>query len=526
MSNNFFKYIFAAVVIILVVYTAYMMIQKNSLIKDEDLDHTSTLTNIQTDLRLAIAELDTLNPLLSNNRNVQEVSKIIYDPLITLDGNYKKQYCLAEEIAKTDDVTYTVKLRKGVLWENRTNFTSDDVKYTIDLLKAGVSPIYNENVAHIANTEIIDATTIQIVLDQPISFFEYNLTFPIMCKSYYGEEDFVSSEKVPIGTGMFKITDFSSNVVQLEPNEYYWDISRKPMITKINVNLYATMGEVYQAFKNGEIDILNIKINNVEDYIGTLGYNKIEFKGRDYDFLSFNTENELFSDPIVRKAISLAIDKNNIVSVLGKGYTSTNFSIDNGNWLYTRELNFSIDTEQAAQLLMNDGWVRTSNAWQKKYENGTRRLEFRLVVNNEDPIRMAAAENIKAQLANFGVNVYIDAVPYDRYADIINNSNYQTAIAGIRLGFSPSVETFFANGNIANYYNEEVQEIIDTVGNTNDEQTLYDSYSRLYDIYMEEVPYTGLYRNTELIIANQRLVNNITPNSFNMYHNIEKWYRQ
>ena len=55
---------------------------------------------------------------------------------------------------------------------------------------------------------------------------------------------------------------------------------------------------------------------------------------------------------------------------------------------------------------------------------------------------------------------------------------------------------------------------------------MYNNYSRIYDIYLDEAPYIGLYRNTETIICNQGLVGNITPNSFNIYHNIEKWYRQ
>ena len=55
---------------------------------------------------------------------------------------------------------------------------------------------------------------------------------------------------------------------------------------------------------------------------------------------------------------------------------------------------------------------------------------------------------------------------------------------------------------------------------------MYNSYRAIYQKYLDEVPYIGLYRNTNIIIYNQGLVGNITPNSFNLYHNIEKWYRQ
>ena len=99
-------------------------------------------------------------------------------------------------------------------------------------------------------------------------------------------------------------------------------------------------------------------------------------------------------------------------------------------------------------------------------------------------------------------------------------------LTGIRCAYSPSLETFFGGGNIANYSNPEVSEIMNIIKNTSDENVLYEKYSRLYDIYLEEAPYIGLYRETDVIIYNQGLVGNITANAFNIYYNIEKWYRQ
>ena len=234
----------------------------------------------------------------------------------------------------------------------------------------------------------------------------------------------------------------------------------------------------------------------------------------------------MLSDPIVRQALSLAVDRNSLVGNLGEGYIASNFSLDFGSWLYTKDLNSQIDTEKASQILMNAGWERTANTWQKRDESGTRTLNFRLVVNSEDAVRTRVAEIIRDQFASFGVQVNIDYLPYNDYAEAINTGNYEAAITGIRVGFSPSLNTFFGSGNIANYNNEEVLEIINAVSNTTEDNVLYEKYNRLYDIYVEEAPYIGLYRNTETIIYNQSLVNNITANCFNIYHNIEKWYRQ
>lgn len=527
-NNNLFKYIFAVVVAILVIYTMYIILHNKSEVTNTSLDQTSTLTNIQTDLRFAIAEMDTINPLISNNRNVQEITKIIYEPLVTLNENYKMEYCLADEIARTDDLNYVIKLKKGILWEDRSSFTAEDVVYTIELIKnGGFNSIYSSNLREVVEASVVDETTLNITLSQSVPFFEYNLTFPIMCKKHYEEEDFALSEKVPIGTGMFKISEISSNVIKLVQNEYYWNAERKPMATEISINLYSSIGEVYTAFKNGEIDILEVKSANIEDYIGTLGYNKIEYKSRDYDFLTINTENEILSEPAVRKALNLAIDKNNIVGTcLGKGYIASNFSLDMGFWLYTKDLNTGVDTEKAAQTLIDAGWERTSSGWQKREETGTKRLTFSITVSTDNESRVKVVETIKEQLESFGVPVSIRYLSGNNYVDAINNKNYEVAITGIRLGYSPNLFTFFGNGNIANYYNEEVAEIMQVVSNTNEENVLYEKHGRLYDIYLEEAPYIGLYRNTEMVVYNQSLVGNIKANAFNIYHNIEKWYRQ
>lgn len=291
--------------------------------------------------------------------------------------------------------------------------------------------------------------------------------------------------------------------------------------------IYGTIGEAYTAFKNGEVDLLTVKITNIEDYIGTLGYNKIEYKTRNYDFLAINTAHNILSESAVRKALSLAIDKNNIIaSCLGAGYVASNFNLDMGCWLYTRDLNTSIDTEQAAQILYAAGWERTTNNWVKRTENGTKKLEFSMSVNVDNPARVAVAENIKNQLAGFGVPVTINYLSSDNYANAINNKSYDVIITGIQNSYSPSLKTFFGDGNISNYYNAEVSEIMNSVENTYDQNVLYEKYARLYEIYLEEAPYIGLYRETDIIVYNQGLVGNITANSFNIYYNIEKWYRQ
>lgn len=529
MRNGIFKYIFIIFVIVLTIITIIKVLDSDTEIQNETLDHTSKSNVIQTDLRLAIAEFDTLNPLLSNNKNVQEISKIIYEPLVTLDANLKLQYCLASEVAKTDDLNYIIKLKEGITWHDGSEFTAADVKFTIDTIKSGINSKYSDNLAAVSNLNIVDETTISITLDQRVPFFEYYLTFPIMCEQEFIEEDFVNSSKkdIALGTGLFSIESREGATIKLIRNEDYWNKEKTPMVEEIYINLYDAIGDVYEAFKNGDIDLVNVSTTDIDNYIGFLGYTKLEYKTRYYDFISFNTQSKIFSSSQVRKALSLVIDKSAMIAAsLGNGFTPSNFSLDMGSWLYSNEVNIEPNLDLAKHILLTDGWEYKNNYWSKNIDGQFQKLEFSIIVNSNNGLRISAAENLVEQYGNFGIPVTITQVNPNKYVEILNNKSYDVMMAGLECGYSPNVETFFGENNLANYTNNEVNEILSEVSNTTDENKIKEKYKRLYEIYLEEAPYFGLFRETDYIIYNQGLVGSLKPNVFNVFQNIEKWYRQ
>ena len=533
MKSGIFKYIFVIFVIILIIVTCVKFLNSKEEVSEESLDQTSKSTVIQTDLRLAIAEFDTLNPILSNNKNVQEISKIIYEPLVTLDSELKIQNCLAKEIAKKDDNTYIIKLKENIFWQDGNKFTAQDVQFTIDTIKnlksLGVSSRYESNLEAVVHLDVIDNYTLSISLDRRVPFFEYYLTFPIMSKSYFENEDFLNSSKtgMAIGTGAFSIDSIDNNIIKLIRNDDYWNKDKIPMVKEVYINLYNNIGDVYEDFKNGNLDVLNVSTIDVDKYIGTLGHTKVEYKTRFYDFISFNTQSTVFSDSQVRKALSLVVDKSAmVVASLGPGYTASNFSLDMGSFLYSDMLNVATNTDLAKQILINDGWEYKNNSWSKLVGGKVQTLNFNLIVNNNHDLRKSVAQNLKDQFANFGIQVNIQEVDSNRYIDILNTKNYDVIIAGLECGYSPNLETFFGDNNLANYTNEEIKNILVEVSNTTDENTLKEKYKRIYEIYLEEAPYFGLYRETDYLIYNQSLVGSLKPNVFNIYQNIEKWYRQ
>lgn len=529
MDRDYIKYIFVIIIVILVAVAGILFINKN---KNEDgkiLDQTSTNSNIKKNLRIAIAGFDTINPILSTNKNVKEISYLIYDSLVTYDGNLKLKYNLANEIGKIDNINYVIKLKEDIYWSNGEKLTADDIKFTIDMIKSGINSIYTDNLQNVSGLEIIDDNSIRISLYEEMPFFEYYLTFPIMSRNYYEGENFIDTFKndSPIGTGMFQISSVEDGKLVLSKNPYYWNNERKTIIEQIQINKYSSIGEVYKAFKLGDIDIINVSAKNIEDYIGLIGYSKVEYKTRNYDFLSFNTINPVFLETSVRKAINLVIDKNNIIAAtLGNGYQVSNFFFDMESWLYNDILNSETNLDLAKQTLEVAGWEYRQNKWFKNIEGIVVELKFDIIVNTSDRVKVNVAHNISNQLRNIGINAVVKEVSSQKYIDSINNRDYACILTGIESSFTPNLENYFGENNLANYRNEEILEILNSVKNQNSQDEIKNKYQRLYEIYKEEMPYIGLYRETDYVVFNQGLICNLNPNSFNIFNNIEKWYRQ
>ena len=471
---------------------------------------------------------DTINPILSNNKNVQDISKLIYDPLVTLTSDYKAEACLAKEWAKQSNNSYIIKLRENVRWSDGQKFTSEDVRFTIDRLKE-VSSIYSYNVQYVTSVEVVDDYTLTINLDREVPFFEYQLTFPILSRDYYEAEDFVNTTKnnSPVGTGKYQIKDVQASYITLTKNQSWWNKDVELTPEKITVNLYSSIGELYNSFKMGNIDLISTNNDNLQEYIGTIGYSSKELKGREHTFLAFNMQNGFLSRPEVRKAISYSIDKENIVSsIFNNKCFSSAFPLDYGNWLaQNQDASSGYNVEQAKQLLTSAGWVYRSGSWQKTENHKTERIALNLLVRDDNSFKVSVAENIKQQLEAQGIAINIVQANNEQYNQSINTRNFDIALCSMTLSPSPNLSTYFGEGNIANYSNEEVTNIMNEVKNTTDENILKEKYTRLEEIYKTDIPYVSLYNNRYVVAYNSGLVGDINPTWFNQFYGIESWYK-
>lgn len=534
MKNSYFKLIFIILIIVLGISALYINLfwvnkkTNRSIFKNNFSKEKETL--ISNNIRIGIIEFDNINPILSNNKNVQDISRLIFEPLFTLTEDYKLADVLAKEWSRIDSKTYIIKLKEDIKWQDGNKFDSSDVFFTIDILKdLGSNSVYYYNVKDIEEIEKIDEYTVKIKLNKEIPYFEYNLIFPIVSSKYFDKDNFRLENKniKPVGTGMFYISETDNNSILLKKS-IKENITEELKLDTITLKLYDSLTGAINAFKTGEIDVFTTSNREIEDYLKNINYNKIEYINRNYSYISLNCSNNILSNKEVRQAINSAIDKNEIIKNVYNGKNRiSNFPLDFGSYVYDKN-NFVItyNANNAKNLLLDNGWKYASKKWRKNVKNKYLKIELNLVVNKEDSYMVKVSKKIKEQLENIGMIITIKDVNSKQYDAYLKNKNYDMILLNSSYSYSPSLDKYFGNSNMANYKNEEINQLLEETQISTNENEIKQKYSKIVEIYNYEVPYISLFFNQNTIIYSTNLKGNISPNSYNLFYGIENWYRE
>lgn len=518
MKTNIFKYIFFVVIIALLIISIYIL-YKDEKNKKGSIENNEVQINMVKELNIGITEYDTINPILSNKRDIQYLDKLIFDSLLDITFDFKIKNSLAEEFSKINDTTYIVKLRENIYWHDGTNFTANDVIFTIENLKGDdIKSIYRENVKDIKKVEQIDDYTIKIILNNESPFFEYMMCFPILSSHSYEEKTLNSKTEIPIGTGRYKIIKLNESIIEIEEvnNE------NNSKTSKINIIIKESIKDLYNAIVKNEIDLMVTENILYEEYIGTMGYNVSNFSNREFDYMVFNTNDNILSDKTIRKAISYAIDRQKInYDIYNNKYNICEFPLDYGSYLFNLEKIFEYNVNQAKSILVDGGWTYKDNTWRKK----NKILKFNLIVNQEDEKRVAVAEEIKRELEEIGIIIDIVKVNNNGYNNYIKNGNYDIILTGNIISTAPNLETYFGENNLSNFNNQDIEILLKEIRSITNEEILKDKYLEIEQIYKEEIPFISLYFNSLFVLTNNNLKGDLSSNWYNLYYNIEKWYK-
>ncbi len=314
MNIKYVKYIFFCVIVILTIIGIYVVYFKNINNKFQTLNNYKDV-KISKTITIGITSFDTINPIITKNFEIQQITKLVYEPLVNITLDFNTQPGIANEWSKIDECTYLIKLDENKRWHDGERVTFEDIEFTLDKIKTEDS-IYRENVQAIEKIEKIDENVFKIYLNKDVDFFEYILCFPIMQKKSY-------ESKAPNGTGKYKIKEISNNRVIIKKDDQ-----------ELEVYFFKNSTDLYNQFTRGNIDLLITKNINYEEYIGNIGFEENIIPGRELYFISCNNIENVEE----RKNIENLLNKQRLVySLYNKKYIISEFPLDYGSYLNTEK---------------------------------------------------------------------------------------------------------------------------------------------------------------------------------------------
>ncbi len=298
----------------------------------------------------------TFNPNFQVDDNAFVPACNIYNTLVTLDSSY----AILPELAKSwetseDGLTITFTLVDNATWHDGQPVTSTDVKYTFDTIIANDKRRRRSSFfSSVASIDAPDATTLVLNMKQPsaslISFLGWYGTFILPAHIYDGTDWTTNpANQNPVGSGPFKFVSYSAGAsIELEANLDYW--GEGPFVDRLVLSIIPDSNTALQSLLNGETDVLTV--TPPRSQIATLeqtdGIAVATLPIPSFYYVQMNVNREYTSNLEVRRAISLAINRQQIVDVALGGYSAV------ATTFYPTEIPWAANTDPDAAVPQYD----------------------------------------------------------------------------------------------------------------------------------------------------------------------------
>jgi oligopeptide transport system substrate-binding protein len=278
----------------------------------------------------------TLDPAVISETTSQEYIAQLFTGLVRLGDKLEPALDIAERWEVSDDgTTYTFYLRHDVKFQDGRQVKAEDFKYsweracspeTGSLTAAtylgdivGVEEVLSGDREDISGVKVIGDYTLEVTIDAPKSYFLSKLTYPT---AFVVDRANVESGgewwRSPNGTGPFKLKQWDENqLLVLERNELYYGEPAK--VDSVVFHLWS--GVPMNMYETGEIDVTDVSLDYIEKVTDETGpfYPNLEVVPElSFYYIGFNTTQPPFDDVNIRRAFSLAIDKDKLISLAFK----------------------------------------------------------------------------------------------------------------------------------------------------------------------------------------------------------------
>ncbi len=418
----------------------------------------------------------------------------VIDNLVTLDEEQNIVPELAESWEVSEDgLTLTFTLREGVRFSNGKDLEAAHFKTVFDrILDPDTGSGNAWRMATVESVEAPDARTLVLHLSAPTP----GLLGHLAVSKALGVFDPASIEDGtvntrPIGTGPFMISDFQPGTrVLLEKNPYYWR-EGLPYLDAVDVRIIPDETVRRTALVTGEIDwAFAIPAQAVA-----------ELRTRDdvvidatpagaYYYIGVNTTAGPLSERAVRRAISFAINRQNIVQAaeFGNAEATQDPIPSNSAWGFGYAP-YDQDVEHARELLAEAG-----------YPDG---FEMTIMPTTEVPATIRAAQVIQADLAAVGIRAQINTLEWADWLQQQGEGNYETYVCSWNGLVDPD-DYFYAQHhtgevfNFTGYSNPSVDELLDEARLLGDFDARYPLYEQVNQMIVDDAPYIYLYNPLQI----------------------------
>jgi peptide/nickel transport system substrate-binding protein len=396
-------------------------------------------------LRVALwQEPEGLNPFFFIQIASRVVRKRVLEGLFRIAPDGTPLPVLAAEVPtqenggiSADGKTITIKLKKGLVWSDGEPVTSQDVVFTWQVVMDDANPVSSRaGYELIDDIDTPDDTTVVLNFREVFAPFLtlFSVNDAVLPRHVFGGNTDLSqssfNREPAVGTGPFTFAQWQSGAfIELEKNPNYRGGPDKPLLDKLIYTIVPARETAIQQIKTGQVDAMwNLLETQIPEFQGLadvlllntpsanleyLGLNLSDPSSEDPDnpgFANPNTPHPILGDPAVRRAISLAINKQQLVDALFQGLTTVAVSpISPFHWANNPELGPSeFNPAKAKQLLDEAGW--TVGPGSIRVKDGVR-MDLRIMTTTGDQIRLQTEQVIQRNLLDVGINLQIVNVP-------------------------------------------------------------------------------------------------------------------
>ncbi|WBL77242.1 peptide ABC transporter substrate-binding protein [Bradyrhizobium xenonodulans] len=409
-----------------------------------------------------------LNPHFALGTKDQIASRIFFEPLAGWDRDGNLVPCLAAEIPtkangglSADGMSVIWKLKQGVKWHDGKPFTADDVvftwQYAADLATAAFTTGSYKDIT----VEKIDDNTVKLIFKAPTPFwadpFVGGQVGQILPKHHFGDYIGAKSREAPgnlkpVGTGPYKFVEFKpGDMIRAERNPDY-HVKNQPHFDTVEVKGGGDAVSAARAvLQTGEYDFAwNMQVEEeVLKRMEAGGKGKLDITpSGNVEFIILNTtdpwteidgerssvksKHPTLSDPAVRRAINLLIDRDSIQKfIYGRGGIATASFVNAPKQFKSPKLKYEFDVDKASKILDEAGWTRGADGIREK---DGKKLKYVFQTSTNAP-RQKTQAIIKQACQKAGIEIEVKAVTASVFfsSDVGNPDTYSKFYADIEM---------------------------------------------------------------------------------------------